>query len=148
MRRLQMVEWVGPSISFGVESPSMLSITRGVRDRASIPSPSNRAKARDSSTIAPTLTKYRNEQAWVNFRIGAKPFIPFENTQFPVDSAEQYFAQMVPNTETSYAEAGQATVDALAKLLDRVGPAVLVVHSQSGAYGIAAAVARPALVKA
>lgn len=37
---------------------------------------------------------------------------------------------------------------ALAALLDRIGPAVVLVHSQSGAYGIGAAIARPKLVKA
>lgn len=111
------------------------------------PSPSNRAKAHDTASLAPTYRRRTNEQAWTNFRIGAKAFTPFENTQFPVAAAEQYFAQMVPNTETSYPDSGQATVEALTKLLDRVGPAVLVVHSQSGRYGIAATIARPTLVK-
>ena len=61
---------------------------------------------------------------------------------------EQYFAQIVPNTETSYAEGGRTTTRALAALLDRIGPAVILVHSQSGAYGLGAAIERPDLVKA
>jgi hypothetical protein len=44
------------------------------------------------------------ESAWTIFRFGPTPFIPYENTQFPIAAQEQYFAQIVPNTETSYAE--------------------------------------------
>src|SRR5690606_15592495 len=39
-------------------------------------------------------------------------------------------------------------IDALAALLDRIGPAIVVVHSQSGAYGWPLIQARPDLVKA
>jgi pimeloyl-ACP methyl ester carboxylesterase len=42
----------------------------------------------------------------------------------------------------------QSNIDALAALLDRIGPAVVVVHSQSGAYGWPLIQARPNLVKA
>ncbi len=102
----------------------------------------------DPTARAPGFTKFTNEQAWVRFRFGPEPFVPFANTQFPVKAQEEYYAQLVPNTETSLPGAGQNTIDALAKLLDRIGPAVIMVHSQSGAYGIGAAIARPALVKA
>jgi pimeloyl-ACP methyl ester carboxylesterase len=39
-------------------------------------------------------------------------------------------------------------VDAFAALLDRIGPAIVLVHSQSGQYGWPLAQARPTLVKA
>ncbi len=42
----------------------------------------------------------------------------------------------------------QMNIDALASLLDRIGPAIVVVHSQSGAYGWPLIQARPDLVKA
>lgn len=42
----------------------------------------------------------------------------------------------------------QSNIDALAVLLDRIGPAVVVVHSQSGAYGWPLVQARPDHVKA
>jgi len=42
----------------------------------------------------------------------------------------------------------QMNIDGLAALLDRVGPAIVVVHSQSGAYGWPLVQARPDLVKA
>lgn len=49
-------------------------------------------------------------------------------TSVPVSAREQYFAQLVPNTETSYPDSGRITIVALAALLDRIGPAVIMVH--------------------
>jgi pimeloyl-ACP methyl ester carboxylesterase len=43
---------------------------------------------------------------------------------------------------------GRMNVAALAALLDRIGPAIVLVHSQSGQYGWPLAQARPALVRA
>jgi pimeloyl-ACP methyl ester carboxylesterase len=112
------------------------------------PTPINRAWFEGNSALVPLFGEFTNQQAWVNFRIGPAPFTPYETTQFPTEAQDQYFAQIVPNTESSYAEGGNSTSAALAALLDRVGPAVVLVHSQSGAYGIQAALARPELVKA
>jgi pimeloyl-ACP methyl ester carboxylesterase len=112
------------------------------------PSPTNQAKVEGKPTLVPSFLKFTNEQAWTTFRFGGKAFVPYANTQFPVKAQDEYFAQMVPNTETTYPGAGQNTIDALVKLLERTGPAVIFVHSQSGGYGIAAAIARPDLVKA
>ncbi len=112
------------------------------------PTPTNQARLDRNPESVPSFTKFTNEQAWVRFRFGPKPFVPFANTQFPIKAQEEYFAQLVPNTETATFGGGQNTIDALAKLLDRIGPAVVLVHSQSGSYGIGAAMARPGLVKA
>jgi pimeloyl-ACP methyl ester carboxylesterase len=112
------------------------------------PTPTNRAKLENRTDLIPSFQEFTNEAAWTSFRFGPSPFVPYDSTKFPVQAKEQYFAQIVPSTETSYAEAGQATTLALAALLDRIGPAVILVHSQSGAYGIGAAIARPDLVKA
>ncbi len=112
------------------------------------PSPSNRAKLERKPELVPNFSKFTNERAWTGFRFGPTPFVAYDNTKFPVEAQAEYFAQMVPNTETSYDEGGQTTVDALAALLDQIGAAIVLVHSQSGAYGIGAAIARPNLVKA
>jgi pimeloyl-ACP methyl ester carboxylesterase len=112
------------------------------------PSPTNRAKLENKADLVPSFQEFTNETAWTAFRFGPSPFIPYPGTKFPLQAKEQYFAQIVPNTETSYAEAGQNTIAALAALLDRIGPAVVIVHSQSGAYGIGASTARPDLAKA
>src|SRR5262249_40629645 len=60
----------------------------------------------------------------------------YPGSQFPADALDQYFSQLVPNTETTLEGAGANTVKALAALIDRIGPAVVMVHSQSGAYGL------------
>jgi pimeloyl-ACP methyl ester carboxylesterase len=112
------------------------------------PTPSNRAKAEGNTAAVPVFSKFTNERAWSAFRIGPRPFEAYHTTKFPVAARDQYFAQIVPNTESSYADNGQSTVEGLVALLDRIGPSVLFVHSQSGSYGISAALARPALVKA
>jgi pimeloyl-ACP methyl ester carboxylesterase len=60
---------------------------------------------------------------------------------------DNYFASNVPSMEDRGMQA-RMNVDALAALLDRVGPSIVVVHSQSGQYGWPLAQARPGLVKA
>ena len=66
----------------------------------------------------------------------------------PGDPAlDQYWASNVPGMEKRTLQA-QMNVDALAALLDKIGPSIILVHSQSGAYAWPLAQARPALVKA
>ena len=63
------------------------------------------------------------------------------------DAFDQYFASEVPGMENRIMQT-EGTVDGLAKLLDKIGPAIVLVHSQSGAYAWPLAQARPNLVKA
>src|SRR6266436_5813223 len=66
----------------------------------------------------------------------------------PGDPAfDNYVASNVPSMDNREAQA-KMNVDALAALLDRIGPSINLVHSQSGQYGWPLAQARPALVKA
>ena len=52
-------------------------------------------------------------------------------------------AQLVPNTEATLPQPPRKTVDALIVLMEKIGPSILMVHSQSGVYGALTAVARP-----
>jgi len=88
------------------------------------------------------------DRAWWNFRFGPDYPKPFPGLQFPLEALDQYLAQLVPNAETTLAGGGANTVDALAMLLDRIGPAVVMVHSQSGVYGLDVVRKRPNLVRA
>jgi pimeloyl-ACP methyl ester carboxylesterase len=99
------------------------------------PSPVNRTKAEGGAGAVefPLTTR---ERAWVFFRVGKEYPTPFPGSQFPVDAMDQYSAQLVPNTESTLPGAGANTVRGLAALLDKIGPAVVLVHSQSGAYGM------------
>jgi pimeloyl-ACP methyl ester carboxylesterase len=60
---------------------------------------------------------------------------------------DQFFAQQYPSL-TSFPRQQELNRDAGAALLDKIGPAILVTHSQSGTFGWLVADARPALVKA
>ena len=104
-------------------------------------------KAVDPATM-PTLFVATIERAWPNFRFGAEYPKPYPNLQFPLEALDQYLAQLVPNTESTLEGAGKNSVDALVALLDKIGPAVVMVHSQSGVLGLDVARQRPNLVKA
>jgi hypothetical protein len=100
------------------------------------PTAINRARVSSGAAALPDIPIIPRERAWSFFRIGTTYPTPFEGSQFPVEAFDQYCAQLVPNAEATLAGAGANTVHALAALLDRIGPAVVLVHSQSGAYSL------------
>ena len=104
-------------------------------------------KAAEPGTM-PTLFLGTIERSWPNFRFGPKYPDAFPNVQFPMEAMAQYLAQLVPNAETTLEGGGRNTVNALVALLDKIGPAVVMVHSQSGVYGLEVVRQRPNLVKA
>ena len=75
------------------------------------------------------------------------------HNQFPGDgspgdpSFDQFYASQFPSI-ASFPQQQQLNRDALVALLDKIGPAILLTHSQSGAFGWPVADARPDLVKA
>src|SRR5262244_4644898 len=96
----------------------------------------NRARAEANAGLLPDIQIAPRERAWYFFRIGATYPTPFPGAQFPVEAFDQYTAQLVPNAEATLPGAGANTVQALGALLDKIGPAVVMVHSQSGNYGL------------
>jgi pimeloyl-ACP methyl ester carboxylesterase len=75
------------------------------------------------------------------------------HNQFPGDgspgdpSFDQFYASQFPSI-ASFPLQQQLNRDALVALLDKIGPAILLTHSQSGAFGWPVADERPNLVKA
>ena len=112
------------------------------------PTAINRARAESNAAVLPDLQIAPRERAWYFFRIGATYPTPFPGSQFPVEAFDQYTAQLVPNAEATLPGAGANTVAGLAALLDKIGPAVVLVHSQSGAYGMDLVRNHPAKVRA
>lgn len=94
----------------------------------------------------PSLFLGTVERSWANFRFGPEYPKPYPNVQFPLEALDQYLAQLVPNTETTLDGVGANTVNGLAALLDKIGPAVVMVHSQSGVYGVDVVKKRASLV--
>jgi pimeloyl-ACP methyl ester carboxylesterase len=60
---------------------------------------------------------------------------------------DQFFASQLPSIQ-DFTLQQQLNRDAILALLDKIGPAILLTHSQSGPFGWAVADARPDLVKA
>jgi pimeloyl-ACP methyl ester carboxylesterase len=86
------------------------------------------------STVPMTITATPDDQASFNtFRVGIWPEY-FPGVQFPRDaeSLNQYFRQMTPNTGPWGLE---VVSDAMAALFDKIGPGILVTHSQGGGSG-------------
>jgi pimeloyl-ACP methyl ester carboxylesterase len=97
-------------------------------------------------TDIPEMNRYTHELAWTQFRIGPSPGEPFPTTQFPTEAYRQYVKQLVPAWREPIED--DKNVAALVALLDRIGPSIVLTWSQSGRFGVRAAVQRPDLVKA
>jgi pimeloyl-ACP methyl ester carboxylesterase len=94
------------------------------------------------STQPGTITAAPDEQLWFGiFRLGVWPNL-YPNVQFSPDSAalNQFFRQSVPNTGPYDVAVNTAAVSAL---FDKIGPGVLVTHSQSGTLGWRTAIRNP-----
>ena len=86
------------------------------------------------STMPVNLPAAPDEQLWFGiFRIGVWPNL-FPGVQFSQkpEALDQFFRQMVPNTGPYDAEVNTAAVSAL---FERIGPGILITHSQSGTLG-------------
>ena len=86
------------------------------------------------STQPVTLTPTHDEQTWFNiFRIGIWPNY-FPGVQFSRDpeALNQYFRQMTPDTGPFDAN---VISDAVSALFNKIGPGILVTHSQGGGPG-------------
>jgi len=86
------------------------------------------------STVPMNLTAAPDEQLWFGiFRLGVWPNL-FPGVQFSQnpEALDQFFRAMVPNTGVFDMEVNVAAVSAL---FDRIGPGILVTHSQSGGLG-------------
>jgi pimeloyl-ACP methyl ester carboxylesterase len=102
---------------------------------------------RTSQSLDYVLQKFTSQE---NYELWPQAAL---HTQWPGEGMpgdpvfDQYWSGSVPSREAR-AERAQMNVDALTALLDRVGPSILLVHSQSGEYAWPLAQERPDLVKA
>lgn len=98
----------------------------------------NAGRGLDTITIVPIP----DEQYWFDrFRIGIWPDY-FPGMQFAKDpeTLNQYFRQMTPNTGDFDIE---VISDAVSELFDKIGPGILVTHSQGGGPGWITAIKNP-----
>jgi len=109
----------------------------------------NKAKVDADVSLVPEMRRTTSESAWTSFRFGPALGQLYPGVQFPVNAADAFAGQGVPYGEVTLE--GGALVQgpqALVALLDKIGPSVLLVHSQSGPFADRVVGMRPNLVKA
>ncbi len=107
------------------------------RGRSGIPSFSGPLGNLAGTQIIPDLTiKFGHELSFLANRMGPRPFEFYPNTQFPQAALNQFLRHVV----AGIADDAGVISDAIVALLDRIGPAIVVTHSQGGLMGWLAAV--------
>lgn len=91
---------------------------------------------------APAMRRFGNEFNWANFRIGERPGSPYPGTQFPLAALPELSKQEVPDISTP-APGPNPNYRALSDLSRDLKDAVLMSHSQSGAFPLEAALLNP-----
>jgi len=109
----------------------------------------NEAKIESRPEVLPAnILMVTGELAWALFRLGPAFGTAYPDTQFPTEAFPAFAAQGVPFGEATLEGGSMATApQALAALLDKIGPAVVVVHSLAGPFADALVELRPKLVK-
>ena len=95
----------------------------------------------------PVWLRFSDESVWPNFRVGMTAGQPFSDTQFPVTAMDELAKQGVPDVSFGGIPTPSPTIKALSDLAGQLNGAVLMGHSQSGSFPLAAALLNPALAK-
>jgi pimeloyl-ACP methyl ester carboxylesterase len=96
----------------------------------------------------PNILRFSDEVVWPNFRFGASPGAPYPETQFPVSAVDELSKQGVPDLSFGGIPNPNPTLQALSDLATQLNGAVLMGHSQSGPFPLAAALLNPSVTKA
>ena len=113
------------------------------------PTAINRAAVEKNASSLPGLIRRTEEYAWTVYRFGPANGVPYPGIQYPTEAAEALSAQSVPTAEVFLPDGlTGAAPNALAALLDKIGPAVVMAHSQSGPFADKLVELRPLLVRA
>lgn len=114
----------------------------------------NQAIVENDISLIPQIRRTTVEGAWAAFRFGPAYPEAFPDTQYPLEALEEFSSQGVPYTEVTLDGDGGGfpglgtTPPALAALIDRIGPVILMVHSQSGPFADILVGMRPQLIGA
>ncbi|MDB5812699.1 MAG: Alpha/beta hydrolase family protein [Betaproteobacteria bacterium] len=102
------------------------------RGRAGYPSFNGPFGMLAGTPVVPNLTGQAGAQyAWSRWRLGPKYPEVFPVQQFPMKALDQFLQHLVPTVSDN----AEVISGALVSLLDKIGPAILVTHSQSGLFG-------------
>jgi len=110
------------------------------RGKAGFPSFNGTLGALLDKQVIPNRTNRNSDQgAFIGVRLGPEFLEYFPNSQFPKAGLDQFFKKLIPGVMDDE----NVIVDALAALLERIGPAILVSHSQSGRFAYLTAIKSP-----
>jgi pimeloyl-ACP methyl ester carboxylesterase len=93
----------------------------------------------------PNMSRVHTEYAWVGFRFGPTLGVPFADAQFPVNAADEFLKQDVPNP--ALLPTPNPNFNALSDLALKLKGAVVMGHSQGGRHPLDAALVNPKGVK-
>ena len=100
------------------------------------------------ATSLPGWLRFSDEVVWPNFRFGSAPGTPYSDTQFPVTAVDELSRQGVPDVSFGGGvPMPNPTLKALSDLATQLNGAVLMGHSQSGPFPLAAALLDPKAAK-
>jgi pimeloyl-ACP methyl ester carboxylesterase len=92
------------------------------------------------------MLRFSDEVVWPDFRIGLKSGSPFDDEQYPVAALGELSKQAVPDL-TGILPPANPSYAALSELASQLDGAVMMGHSQGGAFPLEAALLNPAAVK-
>jgi pimeloyl-ACP methyl ester carboxylesterase len=95
----------------------------------------------------PRWIRFSDEVVWPNFRFGSRPGAPYADSQFPLTAVDELSKQGVRDVSFGGVPNPNPTFKALSDLAAQVNGAVLMGHSQSGAFPLAAALINPSVAK-
>ncbi len=95
----------------------------------------------------PRWLRFSDEVVWPNFRFGAQPGAPYESSQFPVAAVDELSKQGVPDVSFGGLPDPNPNFKALSDLAAELNGAVLMGHSQSGPFPLAAALLNPTVAR-
>ncbi len=102
----------------------------------------------DVANIPSKLTVWDQKSIWKTWGFGTDFNQPYYNTQYPIEDIEQLYASFSPQKYSSGMSANPQEVKNIIKLLEKIGPSILMVHSMGGVTGFEVIRQRPDLVKA
>lgn len=92
------------------------------------------AEGKADASALPVIHTAAREGAWPLFRFGPEYGQAYPGVQFPIEAAEQFWAEIVQDYNPAISAQGQPVLTDLSLLAKQLGHAVLISHSQSGPY--------------
>lgn len=110
------------------------------RGRASLPSFNGPlGRLLDQQLFPAQTTRNTSQDMFLRYRLGPNFLEYFPNSQFPRSGLDQFFTTSIAQVT----DEDEEVTSSLVALLDRIGPAILVAHSQSGRFACLTAIRSP-----